>query len=354
MLERHRKFLEDKDVRGRIYIARHGINCQAGGAAGDARAYVEWVAAQPEFQGVYHTLWPAPGHVHPKLRIKERAGLISLAGGVDGLGVTDPNARATPLDPAAWREMLRRANAATRASAEAAAAAQQAQQQQPEQQQQQQQPPIVVLDVRNDYEWDAGHFQGAARPAEEEFSDTPVGDGDGDVPEPLKGHPKDAPVMMYCTGGIRCDIYSAFLRKRGYTQLYTLEGGIQNYLKATPGGEGWDGSLFVFDGRLAINPALPGGETGAADLPAAVPCQLCREAPARLPHINCANIDCNELFLACAACADRYQGCCCAGCMSAPRLLRPIKLDGGNWERWTSYGGASFIVDCCALCYVLL
>lgn len=151
---------------------------------------------------------------------------------------------------------------------------------------------------------------------------------------------------MYCTGGIRCDIYSAFLRQRGYNNLYTLEGGIQartrrartrrararrrrlrgrlrfrlggsgraarrraasraaraagggcsgcaipsarpalrtltsspplllappppplhpqqNYLKQTPGGEGWKGSLFVFDGRLAINPAIPGGETGA-------------------------------------------------------------------------------------------
>ena len=60
-------------------------------------------------QGVYYTLWPAPGHVHPKLRLKEKPGLISLAGGVEGLPVTDPAARATPLGPEEWRDMLRRA-----------------------------------------------------------------------------------------------------------------------------------------------------------------------------------------------------------------------------------------------------
>lgn len=320
MMERQRAFLADKDVRGRIYISPHGINCQAGGRAGDARAYVEWIEQQPEFRGVYYSLWPAPGHVHPKLRLKEKPSLISLAGGVDGLRVTDPAARATPLGPAQWREMLRRADEVNR-KVEAG----------------QEEERVVVLDVRNDYEWDAGHFQWAGRPQEEEFSETPVGDDDGAVPDYLRGLPKDTPVMMYCTGGIRCDIYSTFLRQRGYQNLYTLEGGIQNYLRETPGGEGWNGSLFVFDGRLAINPAIPGGDTGAAELPAAVPCQLCSSAPAKLPHMNCANIDCNELFIACASCRERYQGCCCDRCMAAPRLLRPIKIDGGNYAQWTSY-----------------
>lgn len=110
MVARQRAFLADKDVRGRIYISHHGINCQAGGRAADARAYVDWIAAQPEFKGVYYTLWPAAGHVHPKLRLKERSGLISLAGGADGLGVTDPAKRATPLAPQGWREMLREAD----------------------------------------------------------------------------------------------------------------------------------------------------------------------------------------------------------------------------------------------------
>jgi predicted sulfurtransferase len=71
---------------------------------------------------------------------------------------------------------------------------------------------------------------------------------------------------MYCTGGIRCDVYSAFLKQRGYNNLYTLEGGVQNYL-AHAGGDHWKGSLFVFDGRMAINPAVEGSaEQGGEDL----------------------------------------------------------------------------------------
>lgn len=112
----------------------------------------------------------------------------------------------------------------------------------------------MVLDVRNAYEWDAGHFQGAERPVEEEFRETPV---DAEPPH-LAGVPRDAPVMMYCTGGIRCDVYSAALRKQGFTNLYTLEGGIANYLR-TEGGDLWDGSLFVFDSRNVLPGDLTAG-----------------------------------------------------------------------------------------------
>ena len=78
------------------------------------------------------------------------------------------------------------------------------------------------------------------------------------VPAYLASAPKDAPVMMYCTGGIRCDIYSAHLRRKGFTNLYTLEGGVHNYFKEV-GGRGWEGSLFVFDARMAVAPRASGG-----------------------------------------------------------------------------------------------
>ena len=63
---------------------------------------------------------------------------------------------------------------------------------------------------------------------------------------------------MYCTGGIRCDVYSTFLRQKGYNNLYTLEGGVQNYLRRE-GGDHWKGSLFVFDARMAIPATNAGG-----------------------------------------------------------------------------------------------
>lgn len=128
---------------------------------------------------------------------------------------------------------------------------------------------------------------------------------------------------MYCTGGIRCDIYSTFLKQRGFRNLFSLEGGVQNYLEKE-GDTSWEGSLYVFDDRMAV---AAGDMSGAstAQLPAAVGCQLCG-GEVHLPHLNCANVDCNFLFLACAGCKGEMKGCCCVSCRDeAPRLLRPMK-----------------------------
>ena len=168
-------------------------------------------------------------------------------------------ARAKPLAPAEWQAMLR--DAVPRSTAPDGSSHMER---------------AIVLDVRNGYEWDAGHFSGAQRPPEvrsqprmwagrqvwgdqimqeqallqEQFNQTPV----DEVPEALEGALKDAPILMYCTGGIRCDIYSTILRRKGYTNLFTLQGGVANYLREV-GSEGWRGSLFTFDNRLAVAPA---------------------------------------------------------------------------------------------------
>jgi len=293
---------------GRIYISPQGINAQYSGTREQAAGYAEWLAKQPGFADLSFTADPTPsGHSFPYLRLKNKPNLVSLSGGHAHLPVTDPAARATKLNPTEWKAML-----------EGGALDQVAK--------------AVVLDVRNAYEWDAGHFQGAERPVEAEFRETPV---ESEMAH-LEGVPKDAPVMMYCTGGIRCDIYSAALRARGYQNLYTLEGGIANYLRQHGGENLWDGSLFVFDSRNV----LPGDLTGEQrrELKAAVPCQLCGAAEPVLPHLNCANIDCNKLFLACDSCKSGLKGCCCEACTNPPRMLRPLKEDG-YYGRWTSYGG---------------
>ena len=75
------------------------------------------------------------------------------------------------------------------------------------------------------------------------------------VLDKLRGVPKDTPVLMYCTGGIRCDVYSPVLREQGFTDLRTLGGGVQHYF-AKEGGEGWKGHLYVFDARMAVGPDL--------------------------------------------------------------------------------------------------
>mmetsp|Transcript_17607 Transcript_17607/g.49216 ORF Transcript_17607/g.49216 Transcript_17607/m.49216 type:complete len:493 (-) Transcript_17607:279-1757(-) len=328
-VERHKRFMEEAglNLKGRVYLSFQGVNAQYSGPRSDAVAYLEWLQEQSGFQDIRCHMWDVEGHQYPKLRIKFRRSLIQLAGGTETLPITDSSSRATPLKPSEWRQML----------AEGAGGARRP----------------LLLDVRNNYEWDAGHFKGSARPSEENFCETPATSCDGSgsdsdsgeapadagergpLPTPLADADRDTPVMMYCTGGIRCDIYSTYLRQQGFKKLYTLEGGIANYLKQEGTAE-WDGSLFVFDDRLAIGPTADGELKAATEtyngelLPAAVPCQLCGTAQAVLPHHNCANVLCNKLFIACKECRQRCDTCCCMTCTKAPRLR--FRHDDGRWE----------------------
>ena len=110
------------------------------------------------------------------------------------------------------------------------------------------------------------------------------------------GARRDTPVLMYCTGGIRCDVYSAKLRQEGFSNMFTLAGGVQAYLR-DQGRAQWDGELFVFDDRLATpnipKEAMEGMEAHVGDRP----CFCCQQPIAAPPHHNCANVDCNRLFL---------------------------------------------------------
>ena len=110
------------------------------------------------------------------------------------------------------------------------------------------------------------------------------------IPPYLEAADPATPVMMYCTGGIRCDVYSTYLRRKGFSQLYTLEGGIQNYLRSE-GLDFWNGSLFVFDGRMAVRPSEWAG--------AAYGCLGVRQQ--RLPAVGMARTCCCWDALACAA-----------------------------------------------------
>ncbi|KAL4857835.1 Rhodanese-like domain-containing protein 8 [Chlorella vulgaris] len=190
VINRHKDWMEGKEVRGRVYISEQGINAQYGGVRADAEGYARWLAeTQPLFKGLSYSVWPAEGHQYPKLRLKYRPNLISLAGGMASLPVTDPGARAIPTQPAEWKRMLEEGRSSDK--------------------------PPLMLDVRNSYEWDAGHFEGAARPLEAHFHETPTEALPNEVPQYLEDADPERPVMIYCTGGIRCDVYGTYLRKKG-------------------------------------------------------------------------------------------------------------------------------------------
>jgi predicted sulfurtransferase len=129
--------------------------------------------------------------------------------------------------------------------------------------------------------------------------------------------------------GIRCDVYSAVLKEQGFTNLYTLRGGVQAYLDQY-GSDGWDGHLFVFDARLAMTtdkrPTAQAGEAAAAG---GLKCHCCSEPRAVAPHRNCPNVDCNRLFLVCPGCLTARGGFCCEACATAvhvrPVLTEPVR-----------------------------
>ncbi|MGC2594929.1 MAG: rhodanese-related sulfurtransferase [Rhabdochlamydiaceae bacterium] len=274
-VSRHQDFLQGKDIHCRIYISHEGINGQLSGSIGDSTAYQVWLKKDPRFKGIAFKSHSHSEHAFPRATVKFRKQLVAIDEEVD-VALTGEH-----VSPEKWKEMLQKRDEKT-----------------------------LLLDVRNDYEWEIGHFEGAELPKLECFREFP------EYARRLKeSHdPKQTKVMMYCTGGIRCELYSAMLKKEGFEQVYQLEGGVVNYgLKE--GHDLWRGKLFVFDDRLAVPIDEKTDEVISH-------CRYC-QTPSDV-YYNCANMDCNELFLACPACAETLKGCCCEQCTQAHRL-RPYE-----------------------------
>lgn len=326
---KHLDFLKDYDIHGRIYINEQGINAQYSGPSKDALAYVEWLRDDERFSGILVQTSPAlNGHAFPKLKLRYKPSLVQLEEGISHLPLLDPTMRATPLEPSDWKrklEAVRKIDLDPNSTHSS---------------------DYIVLDVRNGYEWDIGHFRGAERPDVDCFRSTSFGllDSEAVASDPLATADKEKTnILMYCTGGIRCDVYSTILRQQGFQNLYTLKGGVSNYLKSE-GPVEWVGNLFVFDARLSLPPSAynPEAITNASRTPKAsegnkfARCFICASRVSELRHRNCANLDCNLLFLCCTDCVKDVRGCCCLNCTNAPRL-RPVLPGHQRYEKWYIY-----------------
>lgn len=160
-------------------------------------------------------------------------------------------------------------------------------------------PETIIVDMRNHYEYEVGHFQDAIEVPSETFREQlPM------TAEMLK-EKKDKNIIMYCTGGIRCEKASAYLRYRGFEHVYHLEGGVIHYAN-TAKENGLEnkflGKNFVFDQRLGER---VGNETISHCHQCGKPCDT---------HVNCANEGCHLLFIQCPECAEKFKGCCSDAC----------------------------------------
>ena len=266
-VKKHHDFLKNLDVRCRVYIARDGINAQMSFSEKDMQKYIQWLRSDSRFKDIMIRIDPYHEHVFPKTTIKIREELVALG------CKTKRQKTAEHISPQKWKEMLDKRDDKT-----------------------------ILIDVRNNYESAIGHFEGALRPNLKTFREFP------EVIKQLKKE-KDQKIMMYCTGGIRCEVYSPLLNELGFDKIYQLDGGIINYGHLV-GNAHWRGKLFVFDDRLSVTISQDEHQIIS-------PCHFC-DAPSDV-YYNCGNMDCNELFLSCLSCAEKLLGCCSKKCTKAPR-----------------------------------
>ncbi len=259
-------------VWGRIYVAREGVNAQISVPEQNMDAFREAMNTYPFFRGMrLNIAVDDHGKSFFTLTIKVREKIV--ADGIDD-PTFNPSQTGTHLKAADWNAL----------SAD---------------------PDTVVVDMRNHYESEVGHFQGAITPNVATFrEELPL------VADMLDRN-KDKNILMYCTGGIRCEKASAYLRHRGFKNVFQLEGGIIEYARQVQA-QGLEnrfiGKNFVFDERL--------GERISNDIIAQ--CHQCG-APCD-SHTNCANDYCHILFIQCDTCKAQYAGTCSEKCRAFNEL----------------------------------
>jgi UPF0176 protein len=195
-------------LKGRVLIAHEGINGTLAGLSSAIDEYTATLRADARFAEIDFKVSGGDANTFPKLAIKVRPEIVTL-----GAGPLTPD-RDNHLSPAEWKRTIEH------------------------------DPDVVLVDVRNRYESAAGKFRDAVACDIEHFRELPayLGKLDG---------LKDRKVLMYCTGGIRCEKASALFRQRGFTQVFQLHGGIAKYQEEY-GNEHWLGECFVFDQRMTV------------------------------------------------------------------------------------------------------
>ncbi|MEG3844884.1 rhodanese-related sulfurtransferase [Microcoleus sp. herbarium14] len=209
----------NNNVKGTILLASEGINGTIAGSSEGVHAVLAFLRSDPRFADLVHKESFSEKAPFYRLKVRLRREIVTM-------GIPDINPRLMAgkyVKPDEWNNLL-------------------------------DDPDVVVVDVRNDFEVSMGTFAGAVNPKTKSFSELP----EWVLQEAaLRDKPK---VAMFCTGGIRCEKSTAFLRTQGFDEVYHLEGGILKYLETVPEAESrWKGECFVFDERVSVVHGLKSG-----------------------------------------------------------------------------------------------
>lgn len=261
------------DVLGRIYVAKEGINAQLSVPAPRFEEFKTFLDSISFLKGVrLNIAVEQDNESFLKLTIKVRDKIVADGLNDASFDVTD---KGTHVNAQKFNALLTDPN-------------------------------TVCVDMRNHYESEIGHFEGAVTPDVDTFRDSlPI------IEKDLAAHKEDKNLLMYCTGGIRCEKASAYFKHKGFKNVFQLEGGIIEYARQVKdqGLENkFKGKNFVFDERRA--------ERISEDIIAQ--CHQCG-SPCDT-HVNCANEACHLLFIQCEACQEKTQSCCSEDCQTMVNL----------------------------------
>lgn len=253
-------------VMGRIYVAKEGVNAQISLPQDRFDAFCEYLDSTTFLQDVHLNIAiEDDGKSFFKLKVKVRSKIV--ADGLDD-GSFDVTDRGEHLDAPSFNALTDQEN-------------------------------TIVVDMRNHYESEVGHFEDAICPDVETFREALP------LVEKMLEEDKDKNIVMYCTGGIRCEKASAYYKSKGFNKVFQLKGGIIEYARQVEAqglNNKFRGKNFVFDERM--------GERISEEIIAQ--CHQCGR-PCDL-HVNCANDACHILFIQCEECASQYDNCCSTKC----------------------------------------
>eukprot|EP00516_Mucochytrium_quahogii_P012045 CAMPEP_0203790036 /NCGR_PEP_ID=MMETSP0100_2-20121128/3816_1 /ASSEMBLY_ACC=CAM_ASM_000210 /TAXON_ID=96639 /ORGANISM=" , Strain NY0313808BC1" /LENGTH=360 /DNA_ID=CAMNT_0050693119 /DNA_START=901 /DNA_END=1980 /DNA_ORIENTATION=+ len=214
-------FCKENEIRGTLLLAKEGINGTVSGSRKGIDALLKRLRSDPRLADLdhkesYHETKP---FMRMKVRLKKE--IVTL-----GVPEVDPNTNVgTYVPPKEWNKLIS-------------------------------DPEVILIDTRNKYEVDIGTFKNAVDPKTDTFREFPEF-----TDKFLAGEDKSRKIAMFCTGGIRCEKSTSFLKQRGFENVYHLKGGILKYLEEVPKTESlWEGECYVFDQRVAVGHDLKKGE----------------------------------------------------------------------------------------------
>ncbi len=267
----HRVLCRELDLRGRVLIAGEGLNGTVSGTREATNRYMRLLKSDERTHGIEFKIDPAEAHAFPRLSVKVREEVVTLSLGQEDFSPTDTTGKY--LSPVEWRRMMDRDD-------------------------------VVVIDARNCYETEMGHFEGAVLPGVDNFRE---------LPQWVRSHRstlEGKKILTYCTGGIRCEKFSGYLLREGFENVFQLEGGIVGYGKDPEvQGEKFAGKCYVFDERIGVEV----NHTANAQV---VSCCVHCGCPCDR-YLNCEWSRCNAQFFCCEACHSEGLRYCSEVCSEA-------------------------------------